>query len=859
MGAMSPPGRAVLIVTARRDDRRVLFDVIDTELREVMIHTASDLAHAHRYLDDGMPLALVIAEFRGEPDEVVNFCSSVQHSQVPIIGVIGDGHEPQRWGYFNHPPGVVAWVRSPVLSSEVLFRVRQTLAGQPAAAGVAHADYRFAFASSIDGIVVSDLDSGRIIEVNDAFVARGGRSGADAVGQPLGSIDVDHSKEQRQLFADRLAEEGQVSYRFSWRTADNTPLLAQTHARLVMRGDRRVRVDFIRDLSPVKQVEQDLALLRNLLTNLDVDGDLQPALIQLIHGMQLDLAAVLQERREDGSCIEVLGSAWGEEYRGKRPDLADTSVVRLVLQGKPVVHLGGTGRLGEMAQLIQETGFGSFVGLPLVDARRDVLGALILAARKPISRTIGGMDVIRIVASRFAFALQLRRAEDAGRATGLRDGLTRLPNRLLFNERLQSVLRSSDRTGEIFAVMFVDLDRFKTINDSLGHGVGDHVLKAVARRLSRSIGKADTVARYAGDEFTLLLRHVVERRDALRVAERIIQAMDDPLILADETELKVTVSMGLSFYPDDGGDADALLKHADLAMYSAKNQQGRSSIQAYEAVPEESHKQRVALERQLRVAEDNGELRVYYQPQIDAYSEDIVGFEALVRWQHPELGMIGPGFFIPIAEETGLIASIGTWVLRTACTQVRQWQQRFQLPLRVGVNVSALQLQQDNIVEQIRQALGDSGLSPSLLELEVTESMDVRQISGLTRKLAAFRAMGCSVAIDDFGTGQASLDYLRRFPANRVKIDQTFVRNIGIDPDDEAIVRATISMAHSLHHKVVAEGVETEDHLEFLRSHHCEELQGYLFCQPLPTADMEALLVERERVYAGSFPLVQNL
>jgi EAL domain-containing protein (putative c-di-GMP-specific phosphodiesterase class I) len=326
--------------------------------------------------------------------------------------------------------------------------------------------------------------------------------------------------------------------------------------------------------------------------------------------------------------------------------------------------------------------------------------------------------------------------------------------------------------------------------------------------------------------------------------------LEAPLTLADARELRITSSIGVSFFPDDATSAERLLQHADVAMYSAKGM-GRNTFQTYVAVPEESHQQRLALESKLRQAEANGELRVFYQPQVSTESEDIVGMEALIRWEHPELGMISPGFFIPLAEETGLIVPIGEWVLRQACKDAARWNQRFGLSLQIGVNLSALQLRQPNLREIVAKVLEETGLDPTVLELEVTESISVKSIANLIESLQSLRDMGCKIAIDDFGTGQSSLEYIRRFPADRIKIDQVFVRNIGVDPDDEAIVRATINMAHSLNRGVIAEGVEYEEHASFLREHGCEELQGYLFCRPLPAASFENLLAEREKQLAA--------
>jgi diguanylate cyclase (GGDEF)-like protein len=458
--------------------------------------------------------------------------------------------------------------------------------------------------------------------------------------------------------------------------------------------------------------------------------------------------------------------------------------------------------------------------------------------------------VFSCAAARFAHALELRHTREQGRAEGLLDALTGLPNRLLFNDRLDTVIREANRTGEVFALLFVDLDRFKTINDTLGHAVGDQVLLTTTQRLRGSVRASDTVARYAGDEFVVILRHIVKNEDVLRIAEKIVQVMGAPLRIDDGTELQVTASIGVSFFPDDAPDADTLLKHADEAMYAAKSL-GRNNYQIFEGRAEQSQQQNLALKSGLRHAEHKGELRVFYQPQVDAVTEDIVGMEALVRWEHPELGFIGPGFFIPLAEETGLIVSIGEWVLRTACRHAQEWERRFGLGLRLGVNLSAVQLMQPNLLEIVSSALDESGLDANLLEMEVTESISIKAAPNLVENLQGLHRLGCRIAIDDFGTGAASLDYLRKLPADRIKIDQSFVRNIGVDPDDEAIVRATIEMAHRLKRGVVAEGVELEQHMEFLRANHCDELQGFLFCRPLPQPVFEKLLQEREQLLAG--------
>jgi diguanylate cyclase (GGDEF)-like protein len=435
---------------------------------------------------------------------------------------------------------------------------------------------------------------------------------------------------------------------------------------------------------------------------------------------------------------------------------------------------------------------------------------------------------------------------------GLLDGLTGLPNRRLFQDRLETTIREARRTGESFAVMVLDIDHFQRINDRHGHAAGNRLLQTAAHRLQAALRTSDTVARYMDDEFTVVLRHITQREDVLRVAEKVVQAMALPLHLDEDRQLSLSVSLGASFFPVDATDAESLLEHAGEAMRAAKRL-GRNNVQLYAPRLEVSQQQRQALKSQLRHAQQNGELQVFYQPQVDAHSEDIVGMEALLRWEHPQLGAIEPCFFVPLAEESGLIVSIGEWALKTACRQAQAWQRRYGLRLRLGINLSAVQLMHPDLLRMITDALHDSGLDAQLLELEVTESLSVKAIPHLLDTLQALRALGCSVAIDDFGTGAASLDYLRRLPANRIKIDQSFVRNIGIDPDDEAIVRATVDIAHRLKRSVIAEGVEAEQHLQFLRATGCDELQGYLFCRPLPTAAFEDLLSDREHLLENAF------
>ncbi|GAP65047.1 PAS/PAC sensor-containing diguanylate cyclase/phosphodiesterase [Mizugakiibacter sediminis] len=856
---MSEAGKAgsLLIVASQRDDRRALFDALDGHEFEA-IYTAKDVEQARTLLAQDPAVDLVLIDFVGEAREAVAFCTQLhgdpRYAKLPLLGILAAESQGRVWGFHRPPPGVVDWLRSPVDAAEALVRVRAALqrrgAASPAAANGGDG-YRFAFDGSRDELVVSDPQSGAILEVNATFERRSGFSAARAVGRPLDWIDASHGREQRLEFQRRVEQEGRAVYRCEKPRADGTTYPVEVTTQLAVRDGRLVYFSVVRSLGELHRMQAAMALLTRMLATGSGDEGVQRAAQLLAEALALDFVIVLSARPEESGTPTPLALVQRIGLPPDAPDLLRQPTLKLVLDGETVAHAEDAQRLAEADAFVRTLGLNGLVGMPLADERNNVLGALLVGARAPIAGGDGMLQTLRVAAARFAFELELRRAREQGRAKGLQDALTGLPNRLLFNDRLETTIREAHRTGEMFAVLFVDLDRFKNINDSLGHSVGDEVLVAVAKRLRASVRASDTVARYAGDEFTLILRHITQREDVLRIAEKIVRIMEAPLTLADGAELHITSSIGVAFYPDDGNTAERLLKHADVAMYSAKGM-GRNNYQAYVAVPEESHQQRIALEAKLRQAEKNGELRVYYQPQVSAQTEDIVGMEALIRWEHPELGMISPGFFIPLAEETGLIVSMGEWVLRTACRDARRWQQRFGLPLRIGVNLSPLQLMQPNLAELVRSVLEETGLEPSTLDLEVTESINVKSIPNLLETLQTLHDFGCHISIDDFGTGQSSLDYIKRFPADRIKIDQTFVRNIGVDPDDEAIVKATLSMAHNLSRAVIAEGVEIEQHLEFLRAHGCEELQGYLFSRPLAPTAFENMLAERERLLAAA-------
>jgi len=441
-----------------------------------------------------------------------------------------------------------------------------------------------------------------------------------------------------------------------------------------------------------------------------------------------------------------------------------------------------------------------------------------------------------------------KRAEEQVKHLAFHDALTGLPNRLLFNDRLAIALAQARRSGEKLVTLFLDIDRFKVINDSLGHAAGDELLRRVAERLQASVRAGDTVARLGGDEFIILLTRISSEENAAKVAAKFLQSVRNPFSV-QERNVFITTSVGVSMYPNDGLDPETLIQNADVALYRAK-EEGRDNYQLYAPAMNDRALQRLSLENRLREALPNEELILHYQPIVDVRSGRVCGAEALLRWRHPELGLLSPSEFITLAEISGLIVPIGHWVLKTACAQVREWQAMGYPHLRVSVNLSPRQFQQAKLVSQVTGSLAASGIDAGSLDLEITESSAMQNAELTINTLLELKRLGVAISLDDFGTGYSSLNYLKRFPIDRVKLDQSFVRDMTRNPEDAAIVRAVISMAHTLKLVVVAEGVETEEQLAFLRHHRCDEIQGFLFSPPVEAVEFQRLLLRKQALTA---------
>ena len=443
----------------------------------------------------------------------------------------------------------------------------------------------------------------------------------------------------------------------------------------------------------------------------------------------------------------------------------------------------------------------------------------------------------------------LKYAESTIKHLAYYDPLTNLPNRRLFRDRLEQAVIGARRDGDMLAVMHLNLDRFKLVNDTLGHETGDQLLKAVAERLANSLREGDTIARLSGDEFMVVAQHLAQGEDAVRVAEKIVEVLQQPFVMQAH-EFFISTSIGICIFPTDTDDIDTLFKNADIALRQAK-EVGHNNFRFFSADMNADTLSQLELEAGLRHALERNEFVLHYQPQVNIENGKTVGVEALIRWMHPEHGLVPPSEFIPLAEETGLILSLSEWVLKTACSQMREWQDAGLPAVRVAVNLSAKHFRQPDLVTTVARILHETRLAPQYLELEITEGTIMLNAEQTIAVLHELRAMGVELSVDDFGTGYSSLSYLKRFPVNTLKIDRSFVKDVTTNPEDAALARAIIAMAHSLNLRVIAEGVETEGQQVFFADHHCDEIQGYYFSRPLPADDCAKFLQQSPRTIAG--------
>ncbi len=551
----------------------------------------------------------------------------------------------------------------------------------------------------------------------------------------------------------------------------------------------------------------------------------------------------------DAEGFEVIGAEDGRMGL----NLAKAMVPDLILCDVMMPELDG---YGVLTALRQDSILAAvpFIFLTAKAAKADLRQGMELGADDYLTKPFTRAELLGAIISRLKkqaavqerYHTELQQAKEQLEYLIHNDSLTNLPNRLSLRDRFKQVQPTDTDTEKLVGVLCLSLDRFNQINDNLGHIVGDLLIKAVAERLTASVGREDTVARLSADQFAIIVATIEHKKEVGNLAQTILEKLSETFALAGQ-EIFVTASIGIGLYPRDGAELEQLLNHANTAMAKAK-QQGGDQYEFYTAAFNIGSSERLALQSSLRHALEREELQVYYQPLVNLKTGRIVGAEALVRWQHPERGLVSPDKFIPVAEETGLIMPIGEWVLHTACKQTKLWQTAGFSSLRVAINLSSRQFSQIDLRKQLVQILMETGLDPKYIELELTESMLVQNTEVAIRRLNALKALGVEIAIDDFGTGYSSLSYLQQFPFDILKIDRCFIRNITENANNAAITKAIIAMAKSLNLKLIAEGVETEAELSFVYQQQCDGMQGFLFSRPVPAQEFEQLLKAGKRL-----------
>jgi diguanylate cyclase (GGDEF)-like protein/PAS domain S-box-containing protein len=572
--------------------------------------------------------------------------------------------------------------------------------------------------------------------------------------------------------------------------------------------------------------------------------------------LKTDYSSVLELAPEGSHLVFKAAFGWPAEWVGQRTVavVPGSRLDGILTRGEARIIEDYAAESDISPSPLLQFGIHSGVQVPIFGTR-EAYGLLTVHTRQARRFMEDEVVFLRSIANILATAIERKNADDRLSHLARFDTVTGLPNRHLFRDRLEQMLTLAARNRWLIGVLFIDLDRFKAVNDTYGHGAGDKVLGQTASRLKECVRSGDTVGRLSGDEFAIALSNLAQADDAGLVAQKIVKVLTAAFEF-DGIQAYVTASIGIALYPEDGGDPDVLLKNADTAMYRAK-EQGRNNYQFYLPQMNERLMQRLQLDAQLRGALERNEFLLHYQPKVSLRTGAITGFEALLRWQPGDL-MVSPAEFIPILEDTGAIVPVGEWVLRTVCEQIRQWGREGLAVRPVAVNLSARQFQRRNLAAVVAETLRDTGVAPELIELELTETLLMGDVEEAVETLRQLKSLGVGLSVDDFGTGYSSLSYLKRFPLDALKIDRTFIRDAVSNLDDAAITATIINLAHSLKLKVVAEGVETEEQLQFLRSHDCDEMQGFYFARPLNVTDCAKALAEDRRLESGRQTIVAN-
>lgn len=673
-------------------------------------------------------------------------------------------------------------------------------------------------ADEVLDIIIFISPEGQIIDANEAAVKRYGYTREELTNMPMHKLRLPEDQLMVPFFLKHAPKGMQFELKHVCKDGSVFPIDISAKGATI--NGKPIIVSMIRDIAIRKKIEAEVWLAKERAqVTLESIGD---AVITTDVKAKVEYINPVAEALTGWSNSEGVGLPLEKVFHivhEETGEEVESPIIRCLQEGRVV-------NIADHTALINKDGLAVSIedsAAPIRDRDDEIIGAVL---------------VFRDVSYKWNHMKELAHQAQ-------HDALTGLPNRLLFNEYLKNALARARRKNGKLAVMFLDLDRFKLINDTMGHNMGDLLLKSVAERLRQTLREGDTVARQGGDEFLILLSEIQDEIEAALVSERILGLFSKPIILEDN-EIYISTSIGISLYPNDGSDMEALVKQADTAMYAAK-EKGRNNCQFFTQGLNIKANQRLSTENSLRKALVREEFVLHYQPQVDLDTGLIVGLEALIRWDSVELGMVSPAAFIPIAEETGLIIPIGEWVLRTACTQNKHWQEQGFPPLRIAVNISARQFKEPNFVNLVKNILNETKLDPQWLELEVTESIAMEKGETSLEMLSSFKELGVRISIDDFGTGFSSLNYLSRMPIDTLKIDQTFIRDITTGDNGKEVVTAIIQLAKNLQLKVIAEGVETDNQFSFLKDKLCDEMQGFLFSKAVSPQEAEKMFVHNCR------------
>jgi diguanylate cyclase (GGDEF)-like protein/PAS domain S-box-containing protein len=670
-------------------------------------------------------------------------------------------------------------------------------------------------AENVLDLIIFISPDGQIIDANEAAVKRYGYTREELTNMPVHKLRLPEDQASVATFLEKAPNGMQFELRHICKDGSVFPIDISAKGATV--NGKPIIVSLIRDITKRKNAEAQVWLEKERAqVTLQSIGD---AVITTDVHANVEYLNPIAEALTGWTNAEAVGLSLDQVFNIVNEDTGitvESPIIRCLHEGRVVGLANHTVLINKVGTTIAIEDSAA----PIRDRNETVIGAVLV---------FHDVSYKRNLMKELAHQAQ-------------HDPLTGLPNRYLFNEHLkQSLARARRKHGKL-AVMFLDLDRFKLINDTMGHNLGDRLLYHVAERIRRSLREGDTIARQGGDEFLVLLPEISNDLEAALVSERILEVFAQPIIL-DGNEVYISASIGISLYPSDGSDLETLVKQADTAMYHAK-EKGRNNCQFFTSGLNIKASKRLSTENSLRKALMRREFILHYQPQVDLQSGSIVGLEALIRWNSVELGMVSPAAFIPVAEETGLIVPIGEWVLRTACEQNMIWQDKGYPPLRMAVNISARQFREPNFIKLVARVLQDTGLDPKWLELEITESIAMENGETSLEMLNSFKELGVRISIDDFGTGFSSLNYLRRMPIDTLKIDQCFIQDISSSENGEEVVTAIIHLAKNLNLKVIAEGVETDTQCSFLKNKLCDEMQGYLFSKAVPSQDIETLFFQ---------------